>query len=51
MIKYLFTEVLDGRNVSVQDGVTRVLGRLPRDFSDNVLETAATGVWKVGPRS
>jgi uncharacterized protein YbjT (DUF2867 family) len=51
LIKYLFTEVLDGRNASVQDGVTRALGRPPRDFSDYVRETAATGVWTTGPRS
>ena len=44
-ITYLFAEVLDGRNASVADGVTRALGRPPRDFADYVRETAATGVW------
>jgi uncharacterized protein YbjT (DUF2867 family) len=44
---YLFTEVLDGRNASVSDGVTRALGRPARDFSDYVRRTAATGVWRV----
>lgn len=50
-ITYLFAEVLDGRNASVADGVTRALGRPPRDFADYVRETAATGVWHAGPQS
>jgi uncharacterized protein YbjT (DUF2867 family) len=45
LINYLFSEVLDGRNASVTDGVTRALGRPPRDFTDYVRDTAATGVW------
>jgi len=45
LIRYLFTEVLDGRNASVQDGVLRALGRQPRDFGDYVRATAATGAW------
>jgi uncharacterized protein YbjT (DUF2867 family) len=45
LVKYLFTEVLDGRNASLTDGVERALGRPPRDFADYVRETAATGVW------
>jgi uncharacterized protein YbjT (DUF2867 family) len=48
LICYLFTDVLDGRNASVKDGVTRALGRPPRDFSDYVRETAATGIWGDG---
>lgn len=47
LITYLFTEVLDGRNSSVADGVTLALGRAPRDFSQYVHDTAATGVWNV----
>ncbi len=47
LITYLFTELLDGRNASVADGVTRALGRAPRDFSQYVHDTAATGVWNV----
>ncbi len=42
---YLFSEVLDGRNAWVADGVQRALGRAPRDFSDFVRETVRTGVW------
>jgi uncharacterized protein YbjT (DUF2867 family) len=45
LVKYLFTEVLDGRNESLTDGVQRALGREPRDFADYVRDTAATGVW------
>jgi uncharacterized protein YbjT (DUF2867 family) len=49
LIRYLFTEVLDGRNACVKDGVFRALGRAPRDFSDYVRDTAATGIWGNGP--
>jgi uncharacterized protein YbjT (DUF2867 family) len=45
LITFLFTEVLDGRNASVTDGIQRALGRPARDFSDYVRATAATGVW------
>lgn len=41
----LLATFFDGRNASVGDGVERALGRKPRDFSDWVRETAATGVW------
>ncbi|GAA0248195.1 NmrA family transcriptional regulator [Cryptosporangium japonicum] len=34
LVSYLFTEVLDGRNEPVCDGVRRALGREPRDFAD-----------------
>ena len=33
LLTYLFSEVLDGRNAHVADGVQRALGREPRDFS------------------
>lgn len=42
---YLFTEVLDGRNARLSDGVRRALGREPRDFSDYVRRAAAAGHW------
>jgi uncharacterized protein YbjT (DUF2867 family) len=45
LVNYLFSEVLDGRNESLSDGVQRALGREPRDFSDYVAATAPTGVW------
>lgn len=41
----LFTEVLDGRNAHLTEGVRQALGRDPRDFSDYVRESAATGTW------
>ena len=45
LLRYLFSEVLDGRNAMLADGVQRALGREPRDFADYVRDTAATGVW------
>jgi uncharacterized protein YbjT (DUF2867 family) len=45
LVIYLFTTVLDGRNTPLADGVQRALGRPPREFSDYVRRTAATGVW------
>lgn len=46
LLTYLFTEVLDGRNASMTDGVQRALGQPPRDFLDYARDTAATGVWR-----
>jgi uncharacterized protein YbjT (DUF2867 family) len=45
LLKYLFSEVLDGRNAHLTDGVRRALGRAPRDFSAYVRAAAATGIW------
>ncbi|RUU33025.1 NmrA family transcriptional regulator [Mesorhizobium sp. M6A.T.Ce.TU.002.03.1.1] len=45
LLNELFIEVLDGRNEALTDGVQRVLGRAPKDFSAYVTETAATGIW------
>jgi uncharacterized protein YbjT (DUF2867 family) len=42
---YLFSEVLDGRNAHLTDGVERALGRKPRDFAEFARQTASTGVW------
>ena len=47
LVTYLFSEVLDGRNESIHDGVRRALGRPARDFGDYVRDTTATGVWNV----
>lgn len=41
----LFTVTLDGRNAYVTDGVSRALGREPRDFTDYARAAAAGGVW------
>ena len=46
LIKYLFTEVLDGRNAHLTDGVQRALGRAPTDFADYARHAAAGGAWK-----
>jgi uncharacterized protein YbjT (DUF2867 family) len=48
LLTYVFSEVLDGRNAHLADGVQRALGREPRDFSDYARETAASGVWDPG---
>jgi uncharacterized protein YbjT (DUF2867 family) len=45
LLSDLFTEVLDGRNAYLSDGVQRALGRPPRDFADYARDAAATGVW------
>jgi uncharacterized protein YbjT (DUF2867 family) len=45
LILYLFGTVLDGRNEPLTNGVQRALGRPPRDFSEYVQRTAASGIW------
>ena len=45
LVSYLFSEVLDGRNTQLTDGVQRALGRPPRDFSEFARRTASSGVW------
>ena len=45
LVTYLFTEVLDGRNQFVADGIQQALGRKATDFSEYAKKTAATGVW------
>ena len=42
---HLFTEVLDGRNARLGDGVQRALGREPRDFRDYARAAASAGAW------
>jgi uncharacterized protein YbjT (DUF2867 family) len=49
LMTYIFSEVLDGRNAHLTDGVQRALGREPRDFGDYARETASTGVWDPVP--
>lgn len=43
---YLFTELMDGRNAHIENGVQKLLDREPIDFSDYVRRTNATGVWQ-----
>ncbi|MEO5323943.1 NAD(P)H-binding protein [Mesorhizobium sp. CC13] len=45
LLMMLFTEVLDGRNAHVADGVERALGRPARDFRDYAAAVAASGAW------
>jgi uncharacterized protein YbjT (DUF2867 family) len=45
MLRFLFGEVLDGRNAHLADGVQRALGREPRDFADFARDVAASGIW------
>jgi uncharacterized protein YbjT (DUF2867 family) len=49
LLHELFTQVLDGRNSPVMDGVSQILGRKAKNFSDYARETAATGIWSVQP--
>ena len=42
---YLFTEVLDGRNAKLADGVHEALGRPARPFREYAREAAASGAW------
>jgi uncharacterized protein YbjT (DUF2867 family) len=48
LVRYLFTEVLDGRNEYLSHGVREALGREPRDFRDYVRDAAASGIWNGG---
>ncbi|MFF4058692.1 NmrA family transcriptional regulator [Streptomyces sp. NPDC001668] len=41
-----FTQLLDGRNAYLSDGVRQVLGREARDFTEFAREAAAAGTWK-----
>ena len=45
-LAYLFTEVLDGRNAYMGDGVERAIGRPPRDFAEYARTAAENGAWK-----
>ncbi len=45
LLSYLFSEVLDGRNSRLNDGVQRALGRRARDFSTFASDAAAAGAW------
>ncbi len=49
LLQHLFTEVLDGRNAHLTDGVQRALGRAPHDIGDFARATAAAQVWAPVP--
>jgi uncharacterized protein YbjT (DUF2867 family) len=46
-LTYLFTEVFDGRNARLTDGIEQALGRKPTDFSSFIKKAMAAGVWNV----
>ncbi|MDO9434946.1 NAD(P)H-binding protein [Hydrogenophaga sp.] len=48
LLRYLFNDVLDGRNARLADGVQRALRRAPRDFGEFAREVAGCGVWAKG---
>lgn len=48
LLHELFTQVLDGRNAHLTDGIQRVLGRAPRDFAASARAAAAAGAWGAG---
>jgi uncharacterized protein YbjT (DUF2867 family) len=45
LLRYLFSEVLDGRNAFTTGGVEQALGREPRDFTTFAHEAAASSAW------
>lgn len=45
LVDYLFSEVLDGRNSSLGDGVQRALGRPPRDFRSFLQKAHLSGAF------
>jgi uncharacterized protein YbjT (DUF2867 family) len=47
-LRYLFGEVLDGRNVGIADGTQQALNRPAANFADYARRTAATGIWEEG---
>ncbi|WP_407975693.1 NAD(P)H-binding protein [Brucella pseudogrignonensis] len=48
LLRYLFTELFDGRNAKVAHGVEEALGRKPRRFADFARKAAEEGVWEEG---
>ncbi len=46
LISYLFSQVLDGRNESVQGAIPTVLGRPATSFQQYVAKTVSRGIWK-----
>ena len=48
LLRYLFTELFDGRNAKVAHGVEEALGRKPRRFADFARKAAEEGAWEEG---
>ncbi|NIY77094.1 NAD(P)H-binding protein [Thalassospira sp. HF15] len=51
LIRYLFSEVLDGRNSQPTNDVHEILGRQPNSLRHFVEEVARTGIWDVAKRA
>ena len=51
LIRYLFSEVLDGRNSQPTSDVYEILGRQPNSLRNFVEEAAKTGIWDVAKRA
>ncbi|KZC99663.1 MULTISPECIES: NAD(P)H-binding protein [unclassified Thalassospira] len=51
LIRYLFSEVLDGRNSQPTSDVYEILGRQPNSLRNFVEEAAKTGIWDVTKRA
>ena len=51
LIRYLFSEVLDGRNSQPTNDVHEILGRQPNSLRNFVEEVAGTGIWDVAKRA
>ncbi|AZL57761.1 NmrA family transcriptional regulator [Tabrizicola piscis] len=47
LLDLLVSEVLDGRNSYVSDGVQRAIGRSPRDFATFTTQAVANGAWRL----
>ncbi|MGC3947635.1 MAG: NAD(P)H-binding protein [Chryseolinea sp.] len=45
LIRYLFTEVLDGRNASITNDIEKVLGRKAKTFLQYASDAAKQGAW------
>lgn len=51
LIRYLFSEVLDGRNSQPTSDVYEILGRQPNSLRNFVEEAAKTGIWDAAKRA
>tara|TARA_B100000674_G_scaffold328950_1_gene274652 strand:+ start:1617 stop:2459 length:843 start_codon:yes stop_codon:yes gene_type:complete len=51
LIRYLFSEVLDGRNSQPTNDVHEILGRQPNSLRCFAEEVARTGVWDIAKRA
>ncbi|WP_296988372.1 NAD(P)H-binding protein [Thalassospira sp. UBA1131] len=51
LMRYLFSEVLDGRNSQPTSDVYEILGRQPNSLRNFVEEAAKTGIWDVAKRA